>query len=240
MNRSDPVKTGLRPVDMIGLVCAFAWLLGVGISAPCDAKAQMLSVAETEAMVRIVHYEGAQEESFAQIGPEGCARLVEMLVDPGESKHHAQILMAIGGCNPRGGFEAIRDWADKPRVGEIDRATFRAWQALPYALGYLAAHDRRAIDRLEGLLNTYAAPSWTFRHHRGARLVDQARRSAATGLAFSGMPEAQKALGRAKRSSSDASLHKHVEKMRGLHGERAVRRALLTQEAGNGREEGLR
>jgi hypothetical protein len=225
MNRSGHSRAGFRPVDIVGLACAVAWFIGLGLYAPCEALAQGLSVEQTEALVRTVHYEGMPEDVVAQIGPEGCARLVEMLTDPSESSHHGRILVAIGICHPSGAFEAIRDWADQPRVGEIDRATFRAWQSMPYALGHLAEHDRRAIDRLEALLNTSAPPSWTFRHHRGARLVGHARRSAATGLAFSGMPEAELALERAERSSSDASLRQHVEDLRGMHRDRAAQRA---------------
>ena len=234
MIRSDQSRAVFRRSDVAGLVCAVVWFISLGVTAPGEAGAQMHSVEETETLVRTLYYEGIPEEEAARIGPEGCARLVEMLADPDESEHHGQIMLEIGLCGPAGGVEAIRAWADQPRSGEIDRAPFRAGQAMPFALGHLAEHDRRAIARLESELNRSTAPSWTFRHHRGARLVGQGRRAAATGLAVSGLPEAAQALGRAERSSSDASLRQHLDDVQAMHRERAARRA--ERAAGRGGE----
>ena len=91
------------------------------LSAPGEAVAQTLSADETVTLVRGVYYEGMPEERAERIGPDGCAQLIKMLADPRESRSHAQVLLAIGICHPSGGFEAIRDWADTPREGEIDR-----------------------------------------------------------------------------------------------------------------------
>ena len=234
MNRTDRPRAMLRPLDFVGLACAVAWILGLTLSAPCEAGAQALSLDETESMVRVTYFEGMPEEEAAKIGPEGCARLVEMLADPREAAHHGQIMIALGICAPAGGFEALRAWADQPRVGGIDRATFRGFQALPFALGHLAEHDRRAITRLEGQMNSSSAPNWTFRHHRGARLVRQAHRDAAMGLAISGLPEAQEILGRAEQASSDPSLREYLEGAREVHQERADRRARRAAERREG------
>lgn len=187
------------------------------LALPGQAGAQMLSVEETESLVRAVYFEGLPEQAAAAIGPEGCERLVEMLADPAERSSHGQIMVAIGICGPPGGFEAIRDWAGVERSGEIDRDTFRAWQALPFALGHLARHDARALARLEQDLNAAEAPSWSFRHHRGARLVSQRRRAAASGLAMTGLPEAADALERAGRTASDADFEAHLADARAMH-----------------------
>jgi hypothetical protein len=194
------------------------------LTAPAAVTAQMLTVSEAENLVRAQYFEGMPEEQAARIGPAGAERLVEMLADPAESRSHGQILLALGLCASPESMGAILGWIEMPRTGEIDRDTFRAWQALPYALGHLARHDRRALDQLESLLNA-DAPAWTFRHHRGARLLRLARRSAATSLAETGLPGARRALDRAGRDVSDARFQDHLERARALHTERARERA---------------
>jgi hypothetical protein len=196
--------------------------------------AQMLTVAESETLVRARYYEGMPEKDAARIGPDGAERLVEMLFDPEEAQSHAQILLALGLSGSPNAMAAILDWSEThggvasqnrlapARIGEIDRDTFRAWQALPYALGHLARFDRRAVAHLEALLNA-EAPSWTFRHHRGARLRNLACRSAASSLALTGLPEARRALDRAGRDASDVRFEEHLRNARALHAERATR-----------------
>lgn len=195
------------------------------------AAAQRLTIPETEALVRVSYFEGMPEEAAARIGPAGAQRLVEMLFDPEEGRSHGQILLALGLCGSPAAMTAILRWnailsesatldrVATPRTGEIDRDLFKAWQAFPYALGHLAHFDRRAIVHLEALMNA-AAPSWTFRHHRGARLLDLARRSAATSLALTGLPEARRALDRASRNASDAAFEEHLQNALALHAER--------------------
>jgi len=221
MTNRDQSGPGLHLREAIAILAAGAWLMGLILVAPGQATAQALSVEETVSLVRGVYYEGMPEEQAARIGPAGCVRLIEMLADPLERRSHAQVLLAIGICGPAGGFEAIRDWAEAPREGEVDRATFRAWQALPYALGRLAHRDPRALARLEAQLSESEPPSWTFRHHRGARLVSQSRRSAATCLARTGMPEAGAALDRARDDAPDRAFRDHLEGARELFRESA-------------------
>lgn len=215
---------------MVVLLATCACLLGWNLVVPSPSGAQLLSVEETEELVRAVYFEGMPEEAAATIGPEGCQRLVEMLADPEERASHGQIMVAIGICGPQGGFEAVRDWADAERSGELDRDTFRAWQALPFALGHLARHDRRAIARLERDLNAAEAPNWTFRHHRGARLVSHCRRAAASGLAMTGLPEAATVLERAGGRSSDRDFEAHLSRSRAMH------RQVANERAGTGRD----
>lgn len=226
------------PRRTAALLAACACLMGWSLIVPSAGHAQLLSVEETENLVRAVYFEGMPEEAAAEIGPEGCQRLVEMLDDPEERASHGQIMVAIGICGPQGGFEAIRDWADVERSGELDRDTFRAWQALPFALGHLARHDRRAVARLERDLNAAEAPNWTFRHHRGARLVSHCRRSAASGLAMTGLPEAATALERAGGRSSDRDFESHLTRARAMHRQIAVERTRGGRDPGDRNQRG--
>jgi hypothetical protein len=187
---------------------------------PGAASAQRLSVEETEELVRAAYFEGMPEEAATRIGPAGAARLVEMLDDPEERSSHGQIMLALGLGGSPSALAAIETWIAEPRLGEIDRETFRAWQALPFALGHLARSDPRALQRLETLMNA-EAPDWTFRRFHGARLRRLARDSAATSLAETGLPEARRMLDRVRRNTSDARFEEHLREARALHAERA-------------------
>lgn len=226
----------------LGLLLGLVLTLGVGgapsslaQSGASPADGALLDVTRTEQLVRAVYYEGMPVEEAERIGPEGCARLAEMLEDEAERRHHGRVLMALGICGGPDSFEAIRRWADAPRVGEVDRATFRAWQVLPHALARLAERDPRAFARLEAQLNDASAPGWSFRHHRGPRLLRQRRRAAATALGLSGLPEAAAALERADRRSSDADFAEHLRSARALHRQaREVRERALRRGARGG------
>ncbi len=190
-----------------------------------------LGVAETEALVRMVYYEGVPRAELARIGRAGCARLVAMLADPRERTHYGRILVALGVCGGPGSFEAIRDWADAPRGDEVDRATYRAWQALPFALAELADRDPRALAWLVELLEGRDAPSWRFRHHSPARLAVQARRAAATCLAMTGLPEARAALDRAAvRATEGEGLAQHLHEASRLYDEAHIARRRAAEE----------
>ena len=214
--RDDRPGFGEALRDWVGAVCAIGWLIGLGLVVPCEATAQELTVAESENLVRLVYYEGLPSDEAERIGPAGAARLQEMLASPDEAKHHAQILLALGLSGEEGSLEAIRDWAATPREGEVDRATFKAWQALPFALGHLAQHDARALNDLEDQMSS-DAPTWRFRHHQGARLHGMARKAAATCIAETGLPAAGAALDRAERVSSDGDFDAHLREARALY-----------------------
>ena len=200
-----------------------ALLVCLVLSLPGGATAQMLTADETIALVRSIHFEGMPEEEALRVGPDGAALLIEMLDDPSEAATHANILIVLGLCGQPGSFEAIVRWASVVHEGEIDRDTFRAWQVSPYAFGYAARYDRRAIARLEA--NFVAQdPGWTFRHHRGARLIRQSRRATATALAMTGLPEAASALDRAGRNATDIEFEQHLRGARAMHRQRAAER----------------
>lgn len=193
---------------------AVAWLAVVLFALPLSAESG-LGADDAERLVRETWYEGLPVDRAAQIDAAGAARLVSMLEDPNERAQHANILLALGVCAQPSAYEAIAAWAVLPRTGEVDRATFRAWQTLPHALGWLARHDRRALALLSAQLDA-EPPDWHFRHHRGERLADLNRRAAATGLALSGLPEADALLEQAEAQSTGA-LREHLSESRSLY-----------------------
>ncbi len=225
------------PPPPAGRLFRFATLMFVWLCVSGLASAQTLSLAETEDLVRNRYFEGMPEERAARIGRAGAERLVVMLSDPEEAPSHAQILLALGLCGSPDARSAILGWAaslerlaSSGRVGasrgqgtrgevEVDRDTFKAWQALPYALGHTAKFDPRAVDDLERWFDA-PAPDWTFRQFEGPRLRDLARRSALTSLALTGLPEARQVLDRAGRDASDARLEAHLRDARARHAER--------------------
>ena len=169
-----------------------------------STSAAVLTLAETENLARRVDYEGLPEDEAARIGPQGAARLVEMLADPDEKPHHARILLALGIWGGDGALEAMRNWASMAQAeGELDRDRFRAWQILPFALGKLAQRDPRAVAELATRFDA-EAPRWSFRQFRGARLQDLERRAAATASRGSAAARsgARARCGRAPRGGS--------------------------------------
>jgi hypothetical protein len=228
MRRAGPATRSIRAFSSLAPLVPVIWALALALLpvAAGVAAAQTLTVAETETLVRASYFEGMPEEPASRIGPAGAERLVEMLFDPEEARNHAQILLALGLCGSPDSMSAMLAWSESldsaaaPGGGEIDRNTFKAWQALPYAFGHLARFDRRAVLHLEALIHA-DAPNWSFRHHRGPRLRALARRSAATSLGLTGLPEARRALDRAGRDASDARFDDHLRSVRALHAARA-------------------
>lgn len=195
----------------------------------------MLSVAETESLVRARYYEGLPRDLAARIGPEGCARLLEMLEDPAEARIHDQVLVAIGVCAPDGALDAIDAWLAELPEGEIDRPRFKAWMAVSHALCALAEHDPRAMERLEARLTTAEAPRFRHGRHRGARLLRLRRVGSANGLAETGLPQAGEALDRADLRASDAALVSHLREARARFHERAELRRRRARAGQGGR-----
>ena len=220
MNQKLGVSQPALPRAAAGIAVALIGILGFASILAAEAGPQTLTVAETELLVRAVHFEGMPEEDGRRIGPEGAARLIEMLSDPAESSSYANILIALGLSGQPGTLDVIAEWAAIPSEGEIDRDGFRAWQALPYAIGHAAQSDDRAVAMLEAKLEE-GAPSWTFRHHRGARLHDLDRRAAAMALGMTGLPAAGRVLDRAGRRASDSEFEEHLRGARRLHARRA-------------------
>lgn len=215
------VKSGIGVASVVASCVAF---FAAVFAAPAVAQDAMLSVEETESLVRARYYEGLPKDLAARIGPEGCDRLVEMLADPAEARHHDQILVAIGICAPEGGLEAIGAWLGAMPEGEIDRPRFKAWLAVNHALGELAEHDPRALAILESRMIRPDAPRFRHGRHRGARLLKMRRFGAAHDLAETGLPAAADALDRADLQASDGEFVGHLRAARARHGERVEER----------------
>ena len=193
----------------VWLACA---LFAVALAAPAVSQPQ-LDADDAEDLVRQTWYEGLPEERAAHIGPAGVARLANLLEDASEREHHANILMALGHSSRPGAYEAIAAFAARPPSGEVDRATFRAWQVLPHALGALANGNRHALQLLASQLD--AEPSgWHFGPHDAHRIAGLTRRAAATSLGHSLAPEAVGLLRRAAaRHQHDEPFRAHLEEM---------------------------
>jgi hypothetical protein len=199
-------------------VSAAAYVLLAALSAGAEAP---LDATAAEDLVRETYYEGLPLELAARIDASGAQRIASMLGDPTERAHHANILVALAECGQPGAYESIVAWTLLPRTGEVDRAAFRAWQALPHALGQLARHDARALETLESLLDA-GPPAWHFRAFDSVRIARLTRRGAASGLANAGTPEAGVLLRGAEASlHADASFREHLQEARKRHRARA-------------------
>ncbi len=197
------------------LRAAHGMLVAAGLALAAPAAGQGLDAEASEALVRAVWYEGLPFAEAVSVGPDGAAALAELLADPTESAVHANALLALGISGRPGAYEAIAAWARQPRRGELERGAFRAWQALPHALGHLARHDSRALDLLAEQL-AGPAVAWRFRHFDAPRLRRMARRGAASGLAGSGLPRARALLAGA-RHAGGADWRSHVDEALALH-----------------------
>ncbi len=186
------------------LLIGCMFFVGAGV-----ALAQEMTAAEAEDFARVRWFEGMPEEEAQRIGREGAARLIALLEDPSETDVHANALLALGLCGEPGALAAIAAWADLSRAGEVDRGTFRAWQALPFALAHAARTDRRAIAQLEAELSR--VPDFHFRHHTAQRLRNLGRRGVVNALSRSTLPEASAALQRARGRATDPAFRAHID-----------------------------
>lgn len=150
--------------------------------------------ADVERLIQTPFYEGMPQDAVDAIGPAACPHLIAALADPAAARGHGSAIEALGMLRCVGGFEALTAYAASIGAGEVDRATFRALRACPFAIGRLAATDDRALAWLMARAGTpgarAAAPAWHFRNRRGARLAGDERRRAVQALALSGRPEA--------------------------------------------------
>ena len=206
------IRIGVLRGAAIGMALQVALAVGPA-TAQTSSGAAVLGVDEAEALVRRVDYEGMPEDEAARIGPAGAARLVEMLADPAERPHQARILVALGSCGGPGALEAMKTWLEAlPATGELDRATFRAWQNLPFALGRLAHREPRAVAELVARFEA-APPGWSFRHFKGEPLRQLEQRASVTALAHTRLPEAARSLANLARGAHPPALAEHLRAM---------------------------
>ena len=179
------------------LSSAWRWrILAAALGSIAAASSSAADDADAAArLVRQTYYEGLPVDAAAAIGPVGAARLVEMLHDPAERVHGANIAIALGVAAQPGAYEALAGAVDAGASGEIDRPLFRLLDTIPLAMGYLARRDDRALAWLVGRAGSRGAdPGWSHGPFRGQALADQERRRAIAGLGLSGRSGAIAAL----------------------------------------------
>jgi hypothetical protein len=191
-----------------------AALLGSALTLASATTAQAEpSLDAAEALARDTFYEGVPPEAARALDAAGVERLIEMLRDPAEAPHHAQILEVLGMTGQRNVYAAVAAAAAEEPTGEIDRAGLRKRVAILVALGHLARDDDRALADLEAAAQVEPARAPRFSHGplRGKRLSGLMRRSAVSALANSGRPEARTSLQRIETDADDdPEFERHV------------------------------
>jgi hypothetical protein len=192
---------------------------------PAGARASA-DVDAAEALARTTYHEGMPYGEARKLTDAGAARLAEMLDDPAEAQHHAQIAELLGMSGRAGAYEAIGRAAAAAPSGEVDRATLRTRVAVLAALGHLARSDDRALaDLVAAAAGDGRTPTWGHGRLRGPRLAALLRRSALSGLALSGRTQAAEVLQhllidarRARAAPGTSDLARHLEEALRLHG----------------------
>ena len=185
-------------------------LLGLLLTATPPARAQLAEGDFAEELVRADYVEGLPYAEARDLTLAGIERLVEMLGDAAEAKHHENIVMALGISGAPRAYPALVAFQDKEVEGEVDAAEYRARRGVPLAMGHLARSDPRALEFLLEAARRQkpdSAPRWRYLYLREQKLAGILRRAAITGVAMSGQPEAVAAL-RAlrKRARDDPSM----------------------------------
>jgi hypothetical protein len=166
--------------------------VAIGLAA-LPARAQAGEVTFAQELVRARYFEGLPYARARQLTPAGVEILTEMLADPAELEHRANIVMALGMSGAAQAYPALAEFHAVPLEGEVGSAEYRARSALPLAMGHLARSDSRALAFLIDAMNQEAPlsePDWSYRHLSGHRLEGILWRAAITGLAISARPEA--------------------------------------------------
>jgi hypothetical protein len=183
-----------------------AVLLGTALAlVPATTAQADPSLDAAEALARDTFYEGVPAEDVRALDAAGIERLVEMLGDPAEAPHHAQILEVLGISGRPEVYAAVAAAAAEEPTGEIDRAGLRKRVAVLVALGHLAREDDRALADLEAavLVGTARTPRFSHGPLRGKRLAGLLRRSAVNALANSGRTEARATLQQLENAAAD-------------------------------------
>jgi hypothetical protein len=204
---------------------ALACLLSLA-SSPAAASA-----TDAEELVHALYFEGIPPERGRSLDEAAGNRLARMLADPAEAAHHANIVQALGLCGCGPAYEALRDFAGRPRSGEIDRAELRAWSAVPNAMAHLADRDPRALAWLSAEAQAPRPLAVHHRHHSGKRLAAERHWAAIAALGLVGNDKADAILAALERRApaQDAALARRLGAARELcarvaqHGRSALR-----------------
>ncbi|MCP4002848.1 MAG: hypothetical protein GY725_01505 [bacterium] len=183
--------------------CTLVLLLALALSPDLQAGPPE-EIAAAEYLVKQTWIEGLPYDQARALSDAGIARLAEILADPGELQWHANAITALGMSGHRDAFEALGVFANRTHSREVDRDTYRALNALPFAMGHLARVEPRALARLEAALADSELPTWQYKHLSGSRLRDQIQTSCITGLGLAGRAD----LVRAHRSKTKRNATK--------------------------------
>jgi len=200
----------------VALLLALACLAAPAAANPSE------EAARAEELVRARYHEGFPPEFAAEIGRAGAAHLAALLESEAHAPFHATIIEALGLSGHRQAVPALLAYAEREHGEALDPARFRAWRALPMALGRLASRDDRA---LRWLIETAAETGPTaFRAgpHGRDELGARRRRLALYGLGVSGRPAALPAL-RAAAAGAPGRARRAAETALTLHAEEAGR-----------------
>jgi hypothetical protein len=215
----------MAPVARRAAAILIAISIASSLAFPAGAKGSS-DIDAAEALARSTYFEGVPYGEARKLTDAGAARLAEMLEDPAEARHHAQIAEVLGMSGRAGAYEAIARAAAAAPTGEVDAATLRTRVAILVALGHLARSDDRALaDLVAAATGDGPTPAWRHGRLRGPRLAALLRRSALSGLALSGRPQAAEVLqqllmdARGARAGAGApDLVRHLEAALRLHG----------------------
>ena len=185
-----------------------AWIGAVGAGhALAQAPLELAGPAET--LVRGVWLEGLPIEQAAELGSDDGALLAEMLADPAESAHHANIVVALGACACGPAFEALAGFDSDPTAAAKPYEAKAAQRAIPQAMGLLARRDARALGWLENRASQPLAASDRTARRRRVALMQ--------GLALSQSPRADALLAdleAAAHAGGDAAMARRAGQAR--------------------------
>jgi hypothetical protein len=206
----------------IGLFAAFAVCSPAaepGAQPPAPSAA--VSVAEVEHRVRQLYIEGFPFEADADLSPEAVDRLAEMLTEEDERPYWSNIVLALGASGSPRALAPLADFAARRPTGKVDADAYEARMALPVALGHLAREQLAALAPLvRRARDRGVEPGWSFRSLDGASLAAILRRRAITGLAVSGLPEAEAVLAELAQQAAEeptpGELVRHLNASREL------------------------
>lgn len=177
-----------------------------------------LGAAEIEARVRQIYFEGYPSADGTTLTPQAVSRLAEMLVDPAEQEYWANIVLALGASGNPAALAPLADFAASEPSGEVSGDLYAARVSLRVALGRLAHDHPPAMELLASLARDQRSQrAWHFQTLRGAKLSRALQRSAITGLAVSGRPEAVAVFDELHASGQGSELSSHIEASRPLH-----------------------
>jgi hypothetical protein len=182
----------------------------------------MLDEEEALAIARAQWFEGIPDERIARLSPEAVEALRSLLEDPTEQASHATAIDLLGRGGGSGAYEAVAEYAADVPEGEVEGAVYRAHFAVPFALGYLARTDDRALQDLLTMVQRPPTRGWRYRQLDGARMGRLLRTNAVTALALSGRSQSGSvlaAIARGEGPGSDDALRAHALEMRALHAE---------------------